>query len=153
VKQFPPLDQLEAELARLRADAARLRAEGSKDEFSVANALATQCGWRTANARLYGAVTHAAWPLQAIALGPVVLLSMAGEPFSSLARRIATGSPFPHTLVSGYSNGGFGYIPDAAAYEEGGYEIEATPFAPEAGDTLCREALALLNELAVEVLS
>lgn len=152
VKQFPPLHQMEAELAALRAEAARLRVEGTPDEFSLANALATQCGWRTANARAYGSVSQTAWPLQAIAFGPIVLLSVAGEPFSSLGQAIADSSPFPHTLFSGYSNGGFGYIPDRAAYDEGGYEIEATPFAPEAGERLCLEALALLNELAQEVL-
>ncbi|MBI4889779.1 MAG: hypothetical protein HY821_04080 [Acidobacteria bacterium] len=153
IRQLPPVAEIEAELARLRANVARLRSQGNAEELSLANALATQCGWRAANARAYGGRATAPWPLQAIAIGPVILLSVAGEPFSSLGQEIAAQSPFPFTLFSGYSNGGFGYIPDLAAYTEGGYEIEATPFAPEAGERLCREALALLKELAQEVLA
>lgn len=152
VKSFPPAEQVESELAALRAEAARLRAGGTPEQFSVANALATQCGWRAANARAYGSLTQAPWPVQAIVFGPIALLSVAGEPFSSLGQTVAAQSPFPHTLFSGYSNGAFGYIPDRAAYTAGGYEIEATPFAPEAAEHLCRQSLALLNELAREVL-
>jgi hypothetical protein len=147
VKAFPPAEEVEAELGRLRAEVARLRSAGTPQELSLANALATQCGWRSSNARAYGSLSNTPWPVQAIAIGPIVLLSVAGEPFSSLGQTIAGRSPFPHTLFSGYSNGAFGYIPDRAAYEEGGYEIEATPFAPEAGERLCQESLALLGEL------
>jgi hypothetical protein len=153
VKAFPPAEDVESELVRLRAEVARLRADGTPEQMSVANAVATQCGWRAANARAYGTLSETPWPLQAIAIGPIVLLSVAGEPFSSLGQTIAARSPFPHTLFSGYSNGAFGYIPDRAAYEEGGYEIEATPFAPEAGERLCHESLALLHELSLEVLA
>ena len=80
-------------------------------------------------------------------IGPIALISVAGEPFSSLGTRIAAASPFEHTLFSGYSNGGFGYIPDRPAYEEGGYEIEATPFSPDAADVLVAEAVRILEQL------
>ena len=147
LKAFPDPETEDAELLRLRAEAARLREQGRMEEFSVANALATQQGWRTANARQFHGKSDAPWQLQVIALGPVALVSMPGEPFSSIGQRIAEASPFAHTLVSGYSNGGFGYIPDRSAYAEGGYEIEATPFAAEACDVVVVEALRLLNEL------
>ena len=43
---------------------------------------------------------------------------------------------FPHTLFSGYSNGGFGYIPVREAYSEGGYGVRRTPFSADAADVL-----------------
>lgn len=147
LKPFPDPETESAELLRLRGEAAQLREQGRTEEFSVANALATQQGWRTANARQFHGKRDAPWQLQVISLGPVALVSMPGEPFSSIGQRIAEASPFAHTLVSGYSNGGFGYIPDRSAYQEGGYEIEATPFAAEACDVVVAEALRLLNEL------
>ncbi len=51
--------------------------------------------------------------------------------------------PRMHQATAGSSS-------DRAAYAEGGYEIEATPFAPEAGERLCHETLALLEKLAKE---
>ncbi|WP_321469837.1 neutral/alkaline non-lysosomal ceramidase N-terminal domain-containing protein [uncultured Paludibaculum sp.] len=147
LKAFPDPDSEDAELARLRAEAARLRESGRMEEFSVANGLATQMGWRANNARLFHGKTETPWPLQVIRVGPVALVSVAGEPFSSIGQRVADASPFPFTLMSGYSNGGFGYIPDRSAYDEGGYEIEATPFSADASDVVVAEALRVLNEL------
>jgi hypothetical protein len=73
---------------------------------------------------------------------------VAGEPFVEIARNIVAASPFEHTLFSGYSNGGFGYIPTREAHHEGGYEIEATPFSPDAADVLAAEGIRLLREVA-----
>ncbi|MGJ5817069.1 hypothetical protein [Paludibaculum fermentans] len=147
LKPFPDPDSEDVELARLRAEAARLREAGKLEEFSVANGLATQMGWRANNARLFHGKPETSWPLQVIRIGPVALVSVAGEPFSSIAQRVADASPFPVTLMSGYSNGGFGYIPDRSAYDEGGYEIEATPFSADACDVVVADALRVLNEM------
>ena len=147
LKQFPPTGQLDAELDALRAGASRARESGDEEAFRLASALATQAGWRAGNAHLYSGKTSIDWPLQAVRIGPIALISVAGEPFSSLGTRIAAASPFEHTLFSGYSNGGFGYIPDRPAYEEGGYEIEATPFSPDAADVLVAEAVRILEQL------
>lgn len=147
IREFRPLEELEAELARLRAEVQRLKDEGRTEEQSVANALATQMGWRAGNARTYAGMKESAWPIHAIRIGDIALVGVPGEPFSSTGLAIAKQSPFAHTLFSGYSNGGFGYVPDRAAYSEGGYEIEATPFAQGAGELLAAEVLRLLNDL------
>ena len=44
------------------------------------------------------------------------------ELFSEIAMDIRNKSPFTHTFYFGYTNGWFGYLPTAAAFEEGGYE-------------------------------
>ena len=55
-----------------------------------------------------------------IAIGPsIALVSVPGEPFTETAQAIVSQSPFPNTLFSGYSNGGFGYIPTRAALWRG----------------------------------
>jgi hypothetical protein len=152
LKAFEPPQELEAELGRLRAEAERCRSAGDVDGLRLANALATQAAWRLGNAQRYFGKQATEWPMQAIRVGPVAFLSIAGEPFSAIGRRIASQSPFRHTLFSGYSNGGFGYIPERQAYDAGGYEIEATPFSADAADVVVREGAQLLRELAEEKL-
>jgi len=147
IRSFRPLAELEAELQRLREEATALKQAGRIEEFAVTNALATQMGWRAGNARTYAGQKGTPWPLQGIRIGDVALISVAGEPFSCTGQAIVAESPFAHTLFSGYTNGGFGYIPDRKSYAEGGYEIEATPFAPGAAEHLAEEALQLLSDL------
>ena len=63
------------------------------------------------------------------------------------AQEISAGSPFPYTLFSGYSNGGFSYLPVRSAYPAGGYEVETSPFAPGAAEIVVEQSLRMLNEL------
>jgi len=53
-----------------------------------------------------------------------------------------------HRLFSGYSNMGWAYLPTPEAYPLGGYEVEMTPFAPEAAGLIVADCLSLLRELA-----
>jgi hypothetical protein len=146
-KKFRPPEELEAEAESLVAQMNRLRREGTENELRLATAKATQAGWRAGNARLYYGKEWIEWEMQCIRIGAIALLSVAGEPFIEIAHRIVAESPFEHTLFSGYSNGGFGYIPTREAFAEGGYEIEATPFSPDAADALVAEAVRLLQEM------
>lgn len=146
-RTFRPPEELEAEAESLVAQMNRLRREGTEDELRLATAKATQAGWRAGNARLYYGKEWIEWEMQCIRIGPIALLSVAGEPFIEIAHRIVAESPFEHTLFSGYSNGGFGYIPTREAFAEGGYEIEATPFSPDAADALVGEGIRLLREV------
>ncbi len=150
VKPLPPHADLEVELANLRARAEALGSAGEKTEILRAQALATQLGWRVENSRRYGGKSTTAWPMQVIRIGSAALVSIAGEPFSSIARRIREQSPARYTFVSGYSNGGFGYIPDRPAYREGGYEVEATPFSEDAADIVVEQAVSSIKEIFQE---
>jgi hypothetical protein len=149
LKRFQPLAELEAELEETLRVRDHLRAAGkAEEEIRQATALATQAEDRVLDARIYEGKTHIDWPLQGMRIGPIALLSTPGEPFIELNRRIVASSPFAHTLFSGYSNGGFGYLPNRESFEEGGFEVETTPFAPGAGERLVDESLKLLAELA-----
>ena len=151
-KKFRPPDELEAEAAALRAGMNRLRKDGTPDEIRAATAKATQAGWRAEYSRNFYGQDTIPWELMAIAIGPsIALVSVPGEPFTETAQAIAAQSPFPHTLLSGYSNGGFGYIPTRQAFAEGGYETEATPFSESAAEALTEEAVRLLKEIAADL--
>jgi hypothetical protein len=147
-KKFRPPAELEAEAAALRAEVNRLRKDGTPDQVRVAIAAATQAGWRAEYSANYFGKETIPWELMVIAIGSTIaLVSVPGEPFIETAQAISSQSPFAHTLISGYSNGGFGYMPTREAFAEGGYETEATPFSEAAAETLTREAVRLLSEM------
>lgn len=151
-KKFGPPEELETQAEVFRREVARLRRESPEEsQLRAAVARATQAGWRAQNARQYHGRSTIPLEMQCIRIGDAALLSVPGEPFIEISQLIVAASPFRHTLFSGYSNGGFGYIPTREAYSQGGYEIEATPFAPEAADALVAAGVRLLKDMATGV--
>jgi hypothetical protein len=61
--------------------------------------------------------------VQALRVGSGAIVGLPGEVFVEYALNLDRASPFQPTLVAGYANGNVGYIPTAAAYPEGGYEV------------------------------
>jgi hypothetical protein len=149
-KKFSSPEKLEMEAATYRTELGRLRKVGSDDEVRAVTALATQAGWRAEYARLYAGSETIALEMQCIRIGNIALLSVPGEPFIEIAQEIVAKSSFAHTLFSGYSNGGFGYIPTKQAFAQGGYETEATPFAPNAAEVLVAGGVRVLHEIAAQ---
>lgn len=147
LKQFPAPEIAEAEAAGLREQLNRLRSNGTEIEIREATAKATQAGMRADRALWYHGKTHIDWQLQGIRLGSIALICIPGEPFTEISQEIVRRSPFPDTLFSGYSNGGFGYIPVRSAYPEGGYEVESSPFAPGAAELIIEESVRMLKEM------
>jgi hypothetical protein len=69
------------------------------------------------------------WPRQvfnvgALRVGEVAMVGLSAETFVEYQIALDASSPFERTLVFGTTNGVLGYLPTAAAYEEGGYEVE-----------------------------
>jgi hypothetical protein len=79
----------------------------------------------------------------------VVLAGIEGEPFAEIGQQIKAGSPWSSTWFGGYTGGWAGYIPTPDAYLQGGYEVDTSPFAPEAAGKVVTETLAALEELHV----
>jgi len=82
--------------------------------------------WSLDRLRLAEAGVHAQtvpFDVQALRLGSGALVGLPGEVFVEYALGIDRASPFAPTLVAAYANGDVGYIPTAAAYQEGGYEV------------------------------
>ena len=77
----------------------------------------------------------------------MVLVSIAGELFTELGQPVRASSPFAHTVLVGLANDSVGYIPPRSCFQEGGFEIEATPLAPGAGEVLRDAMIAALRGL------
>lgn len=83
-------------------------------------------------------------------IGELALVGLGGEAFTEIGLAIKAASPFPHTIILTHCNGAGGYVPIRAAYGQGGYEVNSSPFAPGADEILVEESLRLLRELRVE---
>ena len=77
------------------------------------------------------------------------VITVPGELFNEIGRRIVAKSPFAHTLFAGYTNGSIDYVPTREAYAEGGYEVtHGCHVAPEAGEMIEEGAVRLLQAVA-----
>jgi hypothetical protein len=86
--------------------------------------------------------------ISAFRIGPLAAVTVPGELFTEIGMRIKAASPFPATVIAGYSNGSIGYVPTVEAYPEGGYEVtHACRVDPGAGTQIEAEAGRLLREL------
>lgn len=86
--------------------------------------------------------------VQALTIGPLAIVTLPGEPLTGMGAAVRDRSPFPHTLVLGYSNGnGVHYVAPPGEKAKGGYEMESgTVGADDAGLILIEAAVRLLNE-------
>ena len=119
----------------LGAAAVRSAARAGVPEHRTAGALGGELGAaetvlslpnRNGEATLY--------PVQALRLGDLLLVALAGEPTLSFATQLEERlKGWRQVLVAGYSNAMVGYIAAASMYPEGGYEVSlgANPFTPE----------------------
>lgn len=67
----------------------------------------------------------------------VAIWSAPIELFCEVSNEVREKSPFQYTFYYGYTNGWLGYMPTAAEWPYGGYEVErVSPFTPSAGNEL-----------------
>ena len=67
--------------------------------------------------------------LQAMRLGDAVFVSLPGEVFVEIGLAIKERVQAENVFVVAYSNNcEVGYVPTAAAFDEGGYEVDAAPY-------------------------
>jgi hypothetical protein len=159
--QLPLQDPPDLPTARARLAEAERQAESARDAQSVHPYYLRALEELVAYARnVVGLSERGArglrlpFAVQAMALGDLGVVALSGEVFLDFALQIEAESPFPRTMVLGYSNGCTGYVPTAQAFTEGGYEPDLSfryygtlPLAPEAGEEMARAALGLLREL------
>lgn len=150
VKQFRPADELEAEFEEHFAELNRLRETGgSDDDIRQQTMLCKRSSMRASLARQNEGRTHLPITAQAFVLGnDTVLIAIPGEPFVDIGLQVKAGSPFAHTLFSGYSNSGGGYMPMARDYPLGGYEVEVSPYSEDSAQVIIDGCLELLHDLA-----
>lgn len=96
--------------------------------------------------------------LQAIAIGDLVLTALPFEVFTEYGQLAAKSAPGANSLVVGYGNGDYGYLPTAAAFAEGGYEVVSAPkyyklpqFSPDAQAVVMAGLAELHGKLAARM--
>jgi neutral ceramidase len=102
-----------------------------------------------------GGVWHTTVELQALSLDGVALVGVASEPFVEIGLQVKARSSAAMTLFAGYANGSVGYVPMPLAYDQGGYEVDASyvyyrlpaPLAPACAGLLIDGALAMIDAL------
>ena len=90
----------------------------------------------------------------AVAVGDAIFVGVNAEVFSRFAAHVRA-SAGEAVYVVGYANGVLGYLPTAAAFAEGGYEVDAAHFfyggfrfKSGALEQLAQEAIALVGQVA-----
>lgn len=116
---------------------APLAVSQSRLGLPLTDAVARETGRLTVNAEI-----------QVITCGDLALVALPGEPLIGLSMAIQEGSPYPHTIVLGYSNGdGVEYVGLPGEKIRGGYEMSAEGRgADECGGLMVASALRLLRE-------
>jgi hypothetical protein len=86
--------------------------------------------------------------VQLITVGPLALVALPGEPLTKIGQAIQERSPFPETLVLGYSNGsGVQYVGVPGEKSKGGYEMGPWGLGDDScGGVLIEAAVKLLQE-------
>ena len=90
--------------------------------------------------------------LQAMKIGPYLLLTMPGEPMVEYGFKLEKSiADRAIPIVVGYANGNLGYIATADAYEVGGYEPNTSKLAPEAELMILTELSRLADRVVGDV--
>lgn len=147
-RRLPPISELRERFERAAAHLEALRQKGAgAEEIRDATFRAKRASHLLRLAETTGGAEEVEVPVHLLRIGDVALVGLPVEPFAEIGAAIREASPFPVTWVSGYTNGVMGYLPTQAAFHEGGYEVDTSPFTAEAEERLVAGVLALLDEL------
>jgi hypothetical protein len=92
--------------------------------------------------------------VQAIVIGDIALVGVPGEFFTYLGQEIKRRSPYRDTFVFELANDYVGYIPDARAYDRGGYQVWTglhSYLEKGSGEAIVDAAVEVLDQLHSEV--
>ena len=156
LRPTPPFEQARAQILACSRHLETLQSAGADEEALTAARLELlyselALSWVEQRARAAGAgAAEDIAEVQTFAIGDLALVGLPGEFFVESGLRLQSRSPFKHTVVIGYANGGIGYVPPASAFAEGGYETRLAPWsrvAPEAEGLILDAAAGLLAGL------
>jgi hypothetical protein len=82
--------------------------------------------------------------ITAARVGDIAFVGIGAEVLTEIGMSIKAASPYKHTFVVSHCNGSAGYLPPEHLYIQGGYEINSSPFAPQAADIVVKKATAML---------
>lgn len=153
LKRVPKKVELEEALAGYQADLAQATTAGA--DRARLNPLEYHVNWAEAALQLLraGEVSPSTPAfLQAFRIGEAALVGVPGEVFSEIALQVKQRSPAAITLFAGYSNGVISYLPTAAEYPFGGYEVDYAHHSFGLIEQVAPESEAILVEGCVDLL-
>ena len=148
LRSHPPLAKAEAQAEDARRRLNDLVDRGAPAaEVEAATFVTKRAAMTVERSRVFGGSLD--WPveLHLLQVGPAVLAGIPAEPFAEIGLAIKARSPFPHTWFGGYVGGWSGYIPTPEEYARGGYEVETSPFTPDAAARVVEDTVAALADL------
>ncbi len=80
-------------------------------------------------------------------IGDIAFIGLGAEVCTEIGMAIKAGSPCERTFVITHCNGAASYLPTKEMYVQSGYEVNTSPFGPQAADIVIREAIRLLQDL------
>lgn len=86
-------------------------------------------------------------PLSAIAIGPVAMIGIPGEPFTGIGRALKEMEGWELVCPTCNTNAREGYFPMMECYEEGGYEAGGSNYKAGVAELLVQEGKAMLQAL------
>jgi hypothetical protein len=144
-----PVAEAKAALAKATAEFDRLREAGAPaSEVEAATFVLKRANMTLSRSEWFDGKSEFPADLQILKIGPVVFAGTELEPFSWIGKSVKSRSPFPNTWFGGYTGGWFGYVPTADAYPKRGYEVDTSPYTPEAAEALADQVVAALEGLA-----
>lgn len=144
-----PIDQANAAVTEAQERLHLLRVDGAPlAEIEAATFVAKRANMTSYRAHTFAG--HRSFPveLQLLQIGPAVLAGVECEPFSASGLAIKEQSPFPHTWFGGYTGGWFGYVPTPDEFLRQGYEVETSPYTPDAAGELVSQTITALERFA-----
>lgn len=151
----PPLEEAERIHSDALAQAQAAQGSGNPRTEMMYEGLVQWAAGVLALAKAGPAKRELPYEIQALRVGDLGILGLPGEVFVEYALNIDKASPLPLTAVAAYTNGNIGYVPTAAAYAEGGYEVESaicyygtTMQTPESEELILRQAERLAQQQA-----
>ena len=85
--------------------------------------------------------------LSGLAIGPVAMLGIPGEPFNGVGLGLKQAEGWDMVMPCCNCNGKEGYFPMKDAYDEGGYEARSSSYKAGTAELIIEEGIKLLNEL------
>jgi neutral ceramidase len=120
----PPVAEAQAILDENEAQLEKSKSEGEYGGPILYEGMVKWARWLVEMSEQQATGLAIDYEAQAFRIGNFAVVGLPGEVFCEYAINIAARSPFEQTAVMAYTNGNPGYIPTAAAYKYGGYEVE-----------------------------
>lgn len=147
--EHPPVSEAEANVREAETRLNSLRdAKRPLDEIEAATFVTKRANMALTRSRFYAGKTETPVEVSFFQIGPVVFAGTQGEPFVEIGLAIKEQSPFAFTWFGGYVSGWAGYIPMPDDYPLKGYEVETSPFTPDAASAMIDGTVALLKKMA-----